>query len=52
MNRGVEFGRAKALDRKGGDRARRLRENGATIRAIAEQLDVGVGTVSRALAQH
>jgi DNA invertase Pin-like site-specific DNA recombinase len=49
--RGVKVGRPQALDREGRARARRLRSKGKSIRAIAEQLDVGVGTIARTLAQ-
>ena len=46
-HRGQQLGRPKAcFDR---DRARALAEAGLSIRAIAEQLEVGRGTVHRAL---
>lgn len=43
--RGARLGRPPALDRRGRDRALRLRRSGRSIRQIAEVLGVAVGTV-------
>ncbi len=43
--RGVRLGRPEVLDRKGRQRAVRLRRSGKSVRAIAVALDVSVGTV-------
>ena len=43
--RGVRLGRPAALDRRGRERALRLRRSGRSIREIAETLGVAVGTV-------
>ena len=47
--RGVQLGRPKALDRSQQQRVLRLRGAGHSVRAIAEQLGVGVATVHRAI---
>jgi DNA invertase Pin-like site-specific DNA recombinase len=47
--RGVQLGRPRALDRSQLLRVLRLRGSGHSVRAIAEQLGVGVATVHRAI---
>lgn len=47
--RGKRFGRPLATDAKQRHRILRLRKSGNSIRAIAEQLDVGRGTVARVI---
>jgi DNA invertase Pin-like site-specific DNA recombinase len=49
QRRGVKLGRPRALDRRQHQRALRLRGAGHSVRAIAEQLGVGVATVHRAV---
>ncbi len=47
--RGAVFGRPRALDRRGVERARRLRAAGRSLRYVARVLDVAPATVLRAL---
>ena len=47
--RGVRLGRPSKLDERTRARVLRLRDAGHSMRAIAEQLEVGVATVQRAL---
>ncbi len=47
--RGVKLGRPKAMDARSIARARRLRQSGHSVRAIAERLEVSVGTAHAAL---
>jgi DNA invertase Pin-like site-specific DNA recombinase len=49
QRRGVQLGRPKALDGSQLQRVLRLRGAGHSVRAIAEQLGVGVATVHRAV---
>ncbi len=49
QRRGVKLGRPKALGRSQHQRVLRLRRAGHSVRAIAEQLGVGVATVHRAI---
>ena len=50
--RGKKFGRPPATDRKERARIVRLRQSGHSLRAIAERVGVGRGTVERVLAAH
>jgi len=50
--RGKRIGRPEALDRRGRDRAVRLRKAGHSFRAIAEQLEVSAATVHAVVNGH